>query len=189
VLFGIVLVTTICVVYLRVLFPRWFSQHKHEPADETKRKSIKQRINDYLESFFREWGTVMARRRLIVLLVSAVIIVALAIGIIMLQVTTDPVEIWAAPHSRSRQEKDFFDANFQPFYRTNQVFIKSVGIESFEWTQVIGSENVSILHTFGPAFNRTFLNAVFDLQKEIESVNIFFVELPRPLLSLSSRLN
>lgn len=147
-LFGIVLVTTICVVYLRVLFPRWFSQHKHEPADETKRKSIKQRINDYLESFFREWGTgkktwrshlgrtdrflfpVMARRRLIVLLVSAVIVVALAIGIIMLQVTTDPVEIWAAPHSRSRQEKDFFDANFQPFYRTNQVFIKSVGIES-----------------------------------------------------------
>lgn len=83
-----------------------------------------------LGELIRSRFPVMARRRLIVLLVSAVIIVALAIGIIMLQVTTDPVEIWAAPHSRSRQEKDFFDANFQPFYRTNQVFIKSVGIES-----------------------------------------------------------
>jgi hypothetical protein len=83
-----------------------------------------------LGELIRSRFPVMARRRLIVLLVSAAIIAALAIGIIMLQVTTDPVEIWAAPHSRSRQEKDFFDANFQPFYRTNQVFIKSVGIES-----------------------------------------------------------
>jgi Niemann-Pick C1 protein len=38
-----------------------------------------------------------------------------------LKVTTDPIELWASPASRSRVEKDFFDSNFRPFYRTSQV--------------------------------------------------------------------
>lgn len=74
--------------------------------------------------------TVMAKKPIVVLLLAVSVIIALTVGIIFLKVTTDPVEIWAAPHSRSRQEKDFFDTNFQPFYRTNQIFIKSVNIES-----------------------------------------------------------
>lgn len=42
-------------------------------------------------------------------------------GIIYLKITTDPVELWAAPNSRSRVEKDFFDSKFEPFYRIEQV--------------------------------------------------------------------
>lgn len=41
-----------------------------------------------------------------------------------MQVTTDPVELWASPDSRSRIEKDYFDSRFGPFYRTEQIFIK-----------------------------------------------------------------
>ena len=40
---------------------------------------------------------------------------------IYLKVTTDPIELWASPASRSRVEKDFFDSNFRPFFRTSQV--------------------------------------------------------------------
>lgn len=43
-----------------------------------------------------------------------------------MEITTDPVELWAAPHSRSRIEKDFFDDTFGPFYRTAQIFIRPV---------------------------------------------------------------
>lgn len=71
----------------------------------------------------------MARRRLVVLLISAPIVIALSCGVIYLHIVTNPVEIWAAPHSRSRQEKDFFDTNFGPFYRTNQIFFKTVGLK------------------------------------------------------------
>lgn len=77
----------------------------------------------------------MARRRLAVLLISAPIVVALSCGIIYLHIVTNPVEIWAAPHSRSRQEKDFFDKNFGPFYRTNQIFFKTVDLKPVSFYQ------------------------------------------------------
>lgn len=47
-----------------------------------------------------------------------------------MEITTDPVELWAGPHSRSRAEKDYFDNKFGPFYRTAQVFIKPVSKEN-----------------------------------------------------------
>ena len=54
---------------------------------------------------------------------------ALSVGIILLKVTIDPVELWAAPQSRSRLEKDYFDENFTPFYRTQQVILHAEGLD------------------------------------------------------------
>jgi Niemann-Pick C1 protein len=48
----------------------------------------------------------------------------LSYGALSLQITTDPVELWANPTSRSRMEKDYFDEKFSPFFRTNQIFAK-----------------------------------------------------------------
>lgn len=58
--------------------------------------------------------------------VSATLVVGLSVGVFFMKITTDPVELWAAPHSRSRAEKDYFDNKFGPFYRTAQVFIKPI---------------------------------------------------------------
>lgn len=55
--------------------------------------------------------------------------VALAVGVIYLEVTIDPVELWASPQSRSRQEKDYFDKSFTPFYRTEQVILHAEGLQ------------------------------------------------------------
>jgi hypothetical protein len=57
------------------------------------------------------------------------VVAALVYGAFDLQVTTDPVEIWAAPQSRSRLEREYFGSRFEPFYRIEQVFVKAVGIE------------------------------------------------------------
>lgn len=73
---------------------------------------------------------VIVLRRTIVLCLFTWVVAAIGYGAFSLEVTTDPVEIWAAPESRSRIEKDYFDTYFQPFYRTEQVFIKTVGISS-----------------------------------------------------------
>lgn len=54
---------------------------------------------------------------------------ALTVGVVFLEVTIDPVELWASPESRSRQEKDYFDKSFTPFYRTEQVILHAEGIE------------------------------------------------------------
>lgn len=52
-------------------------------------------------------------------------VVGMGHGIKYLHITTDPVQLWASPHSRSRIEREFFDSNFSPFYRVEQV--------SWEW--------------------------------------------------------
>lgn len=42
-------------------------------------------------------------------------------GIKYLNITTNPVELWASPNSRARVEREYFDTNFEPFYRIEQV--------------------------------------------------------------------
>lgn len=79
-------------------------------------------------SFICTVFTAFAKYPSIVLFTSSYIILGLSYGITYLSITSDPIEIWAAPTSRARLEKDYFDSHFQPFYRTEQVYIKSVGL-------------------------------------------------------------
>ncbi len=89
-------------------------------------------------------GLDCARRPWLVLATGLFVAGALSAGILYLEVTIDPVELWASPQSRSRQEKEYFDANFSPFYRTAQVIIHAEGLkpvsrerESFCWRRVV----------------------------------------------------
>lgn len=75
------------------------------------------------------YPTAFAKYPIIVLFTTSYIVLALSYGINYLSVTVNPIEIWAAPSSRSRLEKDYFDNRFQPFYRTEQIYIKSVGLD------------------------------------------------------------
>lgn len=70
----------------------------------------------------------VAKYSVVILCMSSWVIAICSFGTIYLQITTSPVELWASPNSRSRIEKNFFDNNFKPFYRTEQIFIKTVGI-------------------------------------------------------------
>lgn len=76
--------------------------------------------------------TAFATHPTIALFTLSYVIVALSYGITRLSITSDPIEIWAAPTSRARIEKDYFDSRFQPFYRTEQIYIKSVGLDKVE---------------------------------------------------------
>ncbi len=81
-----------------------------------------------------------------------------------LRLTTDPIELWAAPTSRSRIEKTFFDETFRPFYRTQQVIVKALG-QPFNYTDLFG-DTVK----FGPVFHKDFMLALLDLQQDIEAI-------------------
>lgn len=72
--------------------------------------------------------TVCATYRFLTLIVCGIICLCLGAGIFQLRVTIDPVELWAAPLSQSRIEKEYFDKHFQPFYRAQQVIIKAVDL-------------------------------------------------------------
>ncbi|XP_050099286.1 NPC intracellular cholesterol transporter 1 homolog 1b [Anopheles aquasalis] len=121
-------------------------------------------VNRALTSFFTRWGTFCARHPALVLAICSWVIGGLAFGIQYLIITTDPVELWAAPDSRSRQEKDYFDSRFSPFYRTEQIFIKPYKQEYIVHPTARGNL------TFGPAYDREFLLEVFRLQETIEQL-------------------
>lgn len=80
-------------------------------------------------------------------------------------VTTDPVELWAAPHSRSRIERQYFDYHFEPFYRIEQLIIRAKDLENVSHNT---SKGVIV---FGPAFNKDFLLEVHSLQESIKNLD------------------
>lgn len=64
----------------------------------------------------------------LVLSVGLMVTASFSVGLGYLNITTDPVELWASPHSRSRVEKTYFDEHFEPFYRVEQIILTSVGL-------------------------------------------------------------
>ncbi|XP_012153839.1 Niemann-Pick type C-1a isoform X5 [Megachile rotundata] len=117
-----------------------------------------------LAEFFCWWGTACASRPWFVLFVGFLFVVGLGHGIKYIHVTTDPVELWAAPQSRSRVEREYFDQHFEPFYRNEQIIITSVGLPNI----VHNTSNGPI--TFGPVFNDTFLKTIYQLQEGIKQI-------------------
>ncbi|KAL2715871.1 NPC intracellular cholesterol transporter 1 isoform X2 [Vespula squamosa] len=117
-----------------------------------------------LQEFFCWWGTVCASRPWLILFLGFLFIVGLGHGIKYMNVTTDPVELWASPYSRSRIEREYFDEHFEPFYRTEQIIISTLGLHNI----VHNTSNGPI--TFGPIFNKNVLKYVYELQEKIKKV-------------------
>lgn len=154
--------------------------------------SVFERITNWTQAtvdhLFTKWGTLCAHHPWKVMGIGLIVAASLCVGIIFLQITTDPVDLWAAPNSRARIEKDYYDENFEPFYRTAHIFIRPVGIESFE----VDGE------TYGPVYNKTFLLEVLRLQNyitnelssEVDEKNVFLSDIcNKPLAPENNNCN
>lgn len=98
----------------------------------------------FLGSFFQVWGTMMAKNPATVLLACLVVVVVFSAGLHKLELTTDPVQLWSAPSSRARMEKDFHDSHFDPFFRTNQVILTAPGRQGHIYDSLLfGKQNFS----------------------------------------------
>ncbi|XP_021702839.1 Niemann-Pick C1 protein isoform X3 [Aedes aegypti] len=117
-----------------------------------------------LEKFFTAWGTTCAKHPWIVLLCGLLFIVAMGFGIKFLHITTNPVELWASPNSRSRIEREYFDSHFEPFYRIEQLIIKAENLSN-----VVHNTSNGVIE-FGPVFNKQFLLDIFELQESIKKI-------------------
>ncbi|CAH1984193.1 unnamed protein product [Acanthoscelides obtectus] len=118
----------------------------------------------YLQRGFEKWGTYCAQKPWLILFLGACLVVTLGHGVKYLKVTTDPVELWASPTSRSRVEREYFDSHFEPFYRTEQIIIRARNLSEIHHNTSDG------IVEYGPAFNRDFLLAVLDLQERIKKI-------------------
>lgn len=82
-------------------------------------------LEAHLRRLFERWGSFCVRHPGCVVFFSVAFIAACSSGLVFIQVTTDPVDLWSAPGSQARQEKEYFDTHFGPFFRTEQLIIRA----------------------------------------------------------------
>ncbi|KAL0979152.1 hypothetical protein UPYG_G00181390 [Umbra pygmaea] len=129
---------------------------------------------EFFGSWFQSWGTVIASHPLKVLLVSAVVVVAFATGLMYIELTTDPIQLWSAPNSRARREKDLHDKLFDPFFRTNQLILTAPGRPSQVYDSLLfGKQN------FSGIISKDLILELLTLQKKIQSIEFWSDELNR----------
>uniref|UniRef100_S4RWS5 NPC1 like intracellular cholesterol transporter 1 n=1 Tax=Petromyzon marinus TaxID=7757 RepID=S4RWS5_PETMA len=120
-----------------------------------------------LAAAFRRWGVLVAHNPIPVIIASVVVVAALSVGLVFIELTTDPVELWSSPSSRARQEKEFHDANFGPFFRTNQLILRSKGGKGSLYKSVLfGTQN------FSSTLQLNLLLELLELQTQLQDIEV-----------------
>ena len=132
------------------------------PQIVDSRPGLCERLGSKLESFlnrwFTKWGVWCSYHPYYVMGGCLVVIAVLACGLLRFTVTTDPVELWSAPDSTARKQKEIFDSKFKPFYRTEQLIITATNPTPTGYNRYGDGKWIP----FGPVFHLDLLNQVTD---------------------------
>lgn len=173
--FSLILIYLVGVVVIVTASCWWSKRYGGSPTapdnvgDPGCFEKLSAKMEKSIKRGFSVFARFVAKHPFFFIFVGLVPVLLLSIGIMYLQLTTDPVELWASPTSRSRKDKDYFDSHFAPFYRTTQIIIKA---KNYDWFNVTTEPTPGAFKTyrFGPALNETFLMEVMTLQNEIENL-------------------
>jgi len=80
-------------------------------------------INTICDTAFSRLGYASAKFPGITIGICIVVVGLLSLGWMRFDIERDPARLWVSPSSAAAQEKSFFDENFGPFYRAEQVFL------------------------------------------------------------------
>ncbi|MED6255436.1 hypothetical protein ATANTOWER_009790, partial [Ataeniobius toweri] len=105
-------------------------------------ETLGERFENLLRTFFSSWGSFCVRHPSVVLLGSLILVTACSGGLIYMRITTDPVELWSSPESQARQEKNYFDERFGPFFRTTQLIITTPINDTSIYSPYFGGSDV-----------------------------------------------
>lgn len=125
-----------------------------------------------LDGAFAKWGTYCAKRPILVLVLGVIISIILSSGVVLFNVITDPVELWSAPNSQARLEKNYFDEKFRPFYRTEMIIVTRPGNNS-DVEHNLPPPSADVI-TFNPIFDLDFMHQVLSLQNEVSNITATF---------------
>ncbi|XP_022613649.1 Niemann-Pick C1 protein isoform X1 [Seriola dumerili] len=129
-------------------------------------ETLGERFENALRTLFSSWGSFCVRHPSLVILGSLILVVASSGGLVYMRITTNPVELWSSPTSQARQEKDYFDSHFGPFFRTVQLIITTPLNDTFIYSPYFGGSDVP----FGAILDKDILHQVLDLQLDIEAL-------------------
>ncbi|KOS22698.1 Niemann-Pick type C-related protein 1 [Escovopsis weberi] len=80
-------------------------------------------LNDKCDKAFYKLGNMAARLPALTIGTSLLVVAILSAGWFRFDLEQDPARLWVSPSSAAAQEKEYFDANFGPFYRVEKVFL------------------------------------------------------------------
>ncbi|XP_041848223.1 NPC intracellular cholesterol transporter 1 [Melanotaenia boesemani] len=129
-------------------------------------ETLGERFENALQMLFCSWGSFCVRHPFLVILGSLILVVACSGGLVYMHITTDPVELWSSPTSQARQDKNYFDSHFGPFFRTAQLILTTPLTGNFTYSPYFGGSNVP----FGAILGKDVLHQVLDLQLDIENL-------------------
>lgn len=123
-------------------------------------------LENWIKIVFYHWGIFVATFWPLVIavglgLVAVITLLTVALhftGTLPFTITTDPVKLWSASDSRARLEKNYFDENFGPFYRTEMIIFTAKDPTNYTTFQPVGVPDGS--WTFGPVLTDEVLHEV-----------------------------
>ncbi|KAM7400435.1 hypothetical protein PAMA_004903 [Pampus argenteus] len=129
-------------------------------------ETLGERFENMLRILFTSWGSFCVQHPSLVILGSLILVVASSGGLVHMRITTNPVELWSSPNSQAREEKDYFDSHFGPFFRTAQLIITTPLNNTYMYSPYFGGSDVP----FGAILDKDILHQVLDLQLAIEGL-------------------
>jgi Niemann-Pick C1 protein len=103
----------------------------------------------WLSRFFYRLGFICASYPYLTFAVALLFVGLANLGWKNFEVETDPVRLWVSPGSEAKHRKEYFDEQFGPFYRTQQVFImdesaaqiskSGISHQGQAWSDLLGS--------------------------------------------------
>lgn len=141
-----------------------------DPAETLQPRQY--RLNTFLRRFFFRLGHLCATHPWLTFSVVFLLFGLMNIGWKFFEVETEPVNLWVAPDSESKLQKEFFDSHFGPFYRPQQIFITS-SIDSGAASIDLAPANESSLsgqEVILPVLSYDHLKWWFSAENEIRSL-------------------
>uniref|UniRef100_A0A1D1YJ54 Niemann-Pick C1 protein n=1 Tax=Anthurium amnicola TaxID=1678845 RepID=A0A1D1YJ54_9ARAE len=103
-------------------------------------------VQGYISSFFRRYGTWVARNPTLVLCSSLAIPILLSLGLIHFRVETRPEKLWVGPGSKAAAEKQYFDSHLAPFYRIEQLILATIpDTKHGKAPSIVTDDNIQLL--------------------------------------------
>nr|XP_009934233.1 PREDICTED: Niemann-Pick C1 protein [Opisthocomus hoazin] len=148
-----------------------FSVNSHRDNGKiTCGERLGERFENGLRMTFTSWGAFCVRNPRPVILFSVVFIAMCCSGFVYIKATTNPVDLWSAPSSQARKEKEYFDTHFGPFFRTEQLIIQAPESPPDTYSPYPSGADVP----FGPPLTKQILHQVLDLQDAIVNITASF---------------
>ncbi|KAG6829322.1 hypothetical protein H0H92_004925 [Tricholoma furcatifolium] len=120
-------------------------------------------LNTFIRQAFYKLGLFAATSPWLTFATVFLFVGLLNIGWKKFEIETDPVRLWVAPTSESKLRKEFFDENFGPFYRTEQIFVTASPREQT-------TNNATVTTSGTPVLTWDRLKYWFKVEEDIRSL-------------------